>query len=176
MWPPTAPETTVAQSFTSGPEGRGRLAAWMPYSGDPLPRLRKGRSPNRRLSPPRRWRDSEVSTGASEVCSRARDAPDAHLKRGGARGRRAATDEHVHGMCTACARRVHGMYTACARHVHSDVTPRACTACARLVRCVYVHVALHMHQASAPRRACATRAGSPRTLERCSRPWRRCDR
>ena len=131
MWPPTAPETAVAQSYTSGPERRGRLAAWMPYSGDPLPRLRKGRSPNRRLSPPRRWRDSEVSTGASEVCSRARDAPDAHLKRGGARGRRAATDVHVHDMHTACARHAHGVCTACARHVHGDAASvhGVCTAC-----------------------------------------------
>ena len=61
----------------------------------------------------------------------------------------------------------------CARHVNGDVAPRACTACCTAYRCAYVHVALHIHQASAPRRACATRAGSPRTSRSSSRPWRR---
>ena len=81
-------------------------------------------------------------------------------------------------MCMTCTRHVHGMRTACARHAHGmcTATPRPCTAYARRVRRINAHVALHMHQASAPRRAYATRAGSPRTLERCSRPWRRCDR
>ena len=61
----------------------------------------------------------------------------------------------------------------CARHVNGDVAPRACSACCTAYRCAYVHVALHIHQASAPRRACATRAGSPRTSRSSSRPWRR---
>ena len=150
------PPLQEAQLLGAAPSGHGRER---PRRLDALRRrpllhrLRKGGSPNRRLSPSRR---------VSEVCARARDATDTALERGGARGRRAGTDMHMHMHMHMHMQHAHAM-CMCARHVNGDVAPRACSACCTAYRCAYVHVALHIHQASAPRRACATRAGSPRT-------------
>ena len=115
------PPLQEAQLLGAAPSGHGRER---PRRLDALRRrpllhrLRKGGSPNRRLSPSRR---------VSEVCARARDATDTALERGGARGRRAGTDMHVHvHVCTACERRRGAACVLCVLH---GLSMRVCARC-----------------------------------------------
>ena len=115
------PPLQEAQLLGAAPSGHGRERPRRLDALRPRPllhRLRKGGSPKRRLSPPRR---------VSEVCARARDATDTALERGGARGRRAGTDMHVHvHVCTACERRRGAACVLCVLH---GLSMRVCARC-----------------------------------------------